>query len=272
MNKKLRGRGAQMPDEKDWLTLKLDPEGHYVDIDSFGAAFDAFRKAVNGLTAGKKKPERVTWILVELEIGSALASVAPIGDSAIGAATVARGLRIVKALEAGEGIPPDATSETLEGLRLLAEIGERAKLTTSISYNNVKVVMTHQTIEHARRLLEQPIFEDFGTVEGRLEMVNLHEKIECHVFDSFSGAKIPAEFKQAEVERLGRALGRRVELRGRIFTTQKGRITRIVADELEIIEDSNLPTIDEMAGFSPDFTGGIPSEKYVRSLRDGEDE
>ena len=45
---------------------------------------------------------------------------------------------------------------------------------------------------------------------------------------------------------------------------------RIKAEHLRILrERDELPTIAELGGKYPDFTGGLTSEEYVRRMRDG---
>ena len=58
--------------------------------------------------------------------------------------------------------------------------------------------------------------------------------------------------------------------RGRLERNARGEPIRVKAKQLYIFrEEKDLPTIAELGGKYPDFTGGLRSEEYVRRMRDG---
>jgi hypothetical protein len=49
-----------------------------------------------------------------------------------------------------------------------------------------------------------------------------------------------------------------------------GQMVSILVEELEILRNDNeLPTVAELVGSDPDFTGGLPADEWVRRVRDG---
>ena len=64
------------------------------------------------------------------------------------------------------------------------------------------------------------------------------------------------------------ALGEIVIASGQLWRDEHGEPLRLHVRKLEGIDTDNLPSVADVSGIAPNFTGGLSSEEYVRRLRD----
>jgi hypothetical protein len=110
-----------------------------------------------------------------------------------------------------------------------------------------------------------------GSVEGKLEMVSVHGRPRFIVYSSLTHKAVTCQFDRERL--LGAvkdALGKRVNVAGKVYSNGRGEPLRVLVERIRVLKDaSELPTIAEIRGIDPDFTGGLSTEDYVRSLRSG---
>ena len=112
-----------------------------------------------------------------------------------------------------------------------------------------------------------------GSVEGRVEMVSLHEgSRRFNVYHAVTNRAItcalPPELEERVIEDLKHR--RRVRVSGEISYTARGEALSVDVDRYRTLPDeAELPPLEATLGIAPDFTGGRSTEGYIRSLRDG---
>jgi hypothetical protein len=111
----------------------------------------------------------------------------------------------------------------------------------------------------------------FGSVEGRLEAISIHRGKKFVVYHAISNKAVNCHFEQEPMmELVLRSLGSRVLVSGEIFSNAKGEPVKVAVSNFSLIEDTGpLPTVAELTGSDPDFTGGLSTEEYIRSIRRG---
>ncbi len=113
--------------------------------------------------------------------------------------------------------------------------------------------------------------ECYGSIEGMLEQINLHDGANVfHIYPEIGPRKITCHFPSRLIDDAVTALGRRVEITGTlryragaIFPHQVA-VTEIKTYSLEI----ELPDWEDIRGRAPNATGEMSSEAFVRELRD----
>lgn len=253
------------------LTLRLEPSEKFVTVDVFVAAMTHFRRAVKGLTssAGRK----IDWVVVGLEIGSAEAALEPIGDAAIGLRAVELGGAAIRALEERKPLPAGVPDEFVDGMRDLAELGIRYRVRTKAGRGARLIALTRNVVEAVEELHEPETAEEFGSIEGALEGIDIHGKFECAIYTDLGGHRVAIEFEETKLGTVMQAFGRRVLARGTITSNKLGRPIRIHAETIEVLpSDEELPSIDDLVGIAPEITGRLSTNEYIRSLREGDDE
>ncbi len=181
----------------------------------------------------------------------------------------------VRPERATEVLRPSATVEVvatiLEGVTLLEERAERpahfsdaaleaAKsladmasddLPISLVGNGAAVApLSKQLVAHVEELLGHPTLSH-GTVEGRLERLNLHgQHNEFSVYDARTGHGVDCRFTdRVRLEHVLPAVGRRVAVRGLMRTRPNGRRLNIEASYIDVFPpDEQLPSADDVLG------------------------
>ena len=112
----------------------------------------------------------------------------------------------------------------------------------------------------------------FGSVEGRLEAINIHAEANIFfVYPVVGARKVKCFFSDVLKERAISSVDKNVLVSGTMrYRTGDPFPFEIEAAELiQNPDDSLLPTMQSLNGIVPDLTGGIPAEVYVRQVRDG---
>jgi hypothetical protein len=113
--------------------------------------------------------------------------------------------------------------------------------------------------------------EAVGSVEGRLEAISIHGGKKFVIYHSISKKAVNCRFEQEGImEKVIQSLGSRVIVSGEIFSNAKGEPVKVAVSDFGLIEGTGrLPTVAELTGSDPDFTGGLTTEEYIRSIRRG---
>ena len=113
--------------------------------------------------------------------------------------------------------------------------------------------------------------EALGSVEGRLEAISIHGGKKFVIYHSISKKAVNCHFEQEGImEKVLQSLGSRVIVSGEIFSNAKGEPVKVAVSGFGLIEGTGrIPTVAELTGSDPDFTGGLSTEDYIRSIRRG---
>jgi hypothetical protein len=95
------------------------------------------------------------------------------------------------------------------------------------------------------------IVRAIGTIEGRLEAVNVHGGVRhFYVYDSLTGERVMCDFgHRVASEQVGHALEHRVAVHGEITYRESGSVVRMSAQSLELFPpEEELPSSDDVRG------------------------
>ena len=112
-----------------------------------------------------------------------------------------------------------------------------------------------------------------GTVEGRLEFVNIHaDQNIFRICSAISPERVTCSFRPDKIEEAREALGRKIRVLGELTCPKGSKFPKTVKVEaIELLpEDGDLPSLMDLRGIAPDITGDLSSEEFVRNLRDAE--
>ncbi len=65
------------------------------------------------------------------------------------------------------------------------------------------------------------------------------------------------------------ALGRRVAVSGTVSANIKSEPVKVLVETIRELGVGELPATTDMTGSDPDFTGGMSTEDFIRSIRRG---
>lgn len=173
-------------------------------------------------------------------------------------------------------------------LNALDTLGDRSRpLLSAISklsepvgrrISSAKLTVGEETIELSQELRHriEAILEAeesaWGSVDGRLEAINVHDGANVfYIYPVIGPTRVKCLFPSEVRETAVAAVDREARVSGTLkYKAYAQHPYEIEVEELEPLPfEDELPTLASLRGISPDATGGLPSEKFVRQLRDG---
>ena len=171
-------------------------------------------------------------------------------------------------------LPPHFDEEALEAATELALAGRKDDLTVSVAVDRKRCVqLTPQAVDNIRQVMQGTRrYIDFGTIEGKLDTVSVRGGPNIVIWEVLTNYRvvcaIAPEMLAEILDNAKTFLGARVAVTGRI-TYANDRPKSIQVEKFR-----RLRTVDELPQFEAippiDITGGIPSEEYVRKMRDAQ--
>ncbi|MDO8811391.1 MAG: hypothetical protein Q7J38_05105 [Gallionella sp.] len=168
-------------------------------------------------------------------------------------------------------IPDDVDYSILEDLREIAAPVGRGVTTTQLSVGNEHVDMTEVFAKRIDVALADVEY-CHGSVEGRLEQINIHAGANVFtVYPEFGASSITCHFPHDLREDAIAAVNRRVSVYGNMKYRKNAPFPHhIDIEHLEIYQDADsLPSFDDLRGIAPSIGDGTPSEEVIRELRNG---
>lgn len=165
--------------------------------------------------------------------------------------------------------PPYLSEFALQKVDKLAGlIGKNGARGFHIESQAKEVEVTRNTQENIRKLL--PISRTaIGSVEGTLEIVNLHNKPRFIVYDAITHKAVTCEFNpEVFMARVKESLGKRVAVFGKLYKNVKGDTLRVSMERLELVDETNRFRSPEQEGWGePEFSKIRGTYDYLRNIR-----
>jgi hypothetical protein len=162
-------------------------------------------------------------------------------------------------------------ADLLEDIRGLAQpVGKQVK-SVAVLFDGSRLDLTPQLATRVDRALAVTD-ECEGSIEGMLEQINIHAGANTfHIYPDVGPRKLTCYFPVKLYDDAVSAVGRKVEVTGTLQYRARADWPHMIAvREIEAFPpESQLPDWDDLRGRAPDATGGLPSEVFVREMRDG---
>ena len=241
------------------LTLEID--GKDVTPEKFMRGVRAFFGLINEVTRGLAGPDQFVHWTVQVKDGSNLVGVVPThftvpeGVLANIYAAVQEG---IESLEDNDTEPVGFPEPALRHVReLTADVGTDDSDDTRVRVWTKKepVVVTHKALAHVTKILQEA-YEDFGTVEGRVQVISDQGALHVFVLEPVRNRRVRCYFNEDQLPAFMAAFRKRVEVKGKIKYRRDGVPISIYATGLKEFPDANdLPNFREMRGI---FKRGSP--------------
>ena len=255
----------------------------HVSLEDFTFQLDALKKVLaNAESSLSGEQAKIDWQIVALKHSSpAQVVLCPFSPSSIdrfedkASQTIDTVIYHLKALS---GLPSQRHQLTKISPKLLEHyehFGKRVlqgNLKVSLKSESDKV-RVRNNLKEIIEPLTLPETKLIGTVEGRMEYVNIHGgQNRFRIYSKIPPEQVFCSFSPDKMEEAREALGRKVKIFGELTYPRAGNFPKSVEVEtIELIpEDDDLPSIMDLRGIAPDITGDLYSEEHVRDLRDAE--
>ena len=259
----------------DKIVIKIFPrdDGKDVLLSDFSKEIDAFTRALEQadiLFSGRGR-RTAEFRIVDLHHSQATVVIGaePLEGSvdvrSIIADTFFSGLNM---LSERPVVPPGFTAGLVGLLRDLASPIGTSVSRTMVSWGSRS---TEISLAFKRCVYQVPLPDEreAGTVSGMMELVNLHNPQNTfRLYPDIGPNQINCRFTSGLFEDVKRGLGKYVEVAGEVFYRYGEKFTyRVDVEEIEVPDQTEAPTFEGLRGIAPNATGGIPSEEFVRELR-----
>ena len=183
----------------------------------------------------------------------------------IGAQVVRACVVGISLVEAESTRPAEFNDDALTHLRNIADATgngvRRVQLETPVA--RIVPTITRQTSAHVERIL--PYGYSLGTVEGRLEALNIHGQPRFTVYDAVTNRAERCYFRDDRLSEVTQAIGRKVIVTGQLRRDPEGRPQQVrPVDVFRVIDDAPVSPRADVAGL---FKGLGDSREYLEIIR-----
>jgi hypothetical protein len=265
--------------EEAAVTITLETEGHYVTLGDLARAAGDLSELVTSVAGDLGEETETTlnddqhWAVSNMRVGSAVLTVAPLvprleaksAQEVMG--TILGGLR---KLEAGaEDRPEHFPDQALYAARHLVGMLNDGVTRITLRSGN-EVIELSQRVQATVDALVRGVNEVLGSVEGRLEGLTVHGTRQASLYQSGTNRRIECRFPPELLKDMIEGFTHRVQVIGLIRYTRRGEPASVQVERVRRLRDRREgPSIADLAGIDPDFTGGLSPEEYLERLRDG---
>ena len=111
------------------------------------------------------------------------------------------------------------------------------------------MTVTKRLAANVEEIIGGPI-ESFGSVEGKLEGLLLHDRRTFYVWEALTGRRVECNFlNRIPLDEVLAAVGKRVAARGIVRRRRTGELVRVEAEELRVFRPQHeLPGLDDVVG------------------------
>lgn len=146
------------------------------------------------------------------------------------------------------------------------------KIGPSVIYINSREpvdLSTRVTVETLNQVQEltKVTYRSFGSLVGNLGSISVRRGKEFRVWDEKTNLPVKCTFDANQEDKAKDLLGKQVIVSGIINGDRNGRPLSVKVEALDPVGIVNdLPTIDEMFGLVPDFTGGLSLREFFEDV------
>ncbi len=252
------------------LTLNIEGPPGRVPASTLATVLTESLHILEDLRRSVARNQQVKWYVTGLRMGSAVAVLAAddLTDAPLRVShEYIHGLGVV---ESGEGLPsyfPDSSLTSLVRMTKVLGSDDARSLRASIGQDGESEVarVTKAAGAHVGEL-RSPRAHALGSITGILDTISLRgQRPKFQVLDPVSRRPVMCQFSTARTEAVKEVLGRRVTVQGTIIRNAKGQPLRVEEPAFEVV--AQTPPLTGLVGIDPEFTGGLPLDKYMELVR-----
>lgn len=159
---------------------------------------------------------------------------------------------------------------TLETFKAIASPATKHGIRVSVSADRDRVVRIDKDFDIKVTRLIAGDERERDELIGRVERVDIHNKNAFDIYPLFGPERVRCNAPKALQDQIVAAVGKYVSVEGVALYRKDAPFPYAMRVEAMSLRrpNSELPTMTSLHGIAPNATGGIPSEEFVRKLRD----
>jgi hypothetical protein len=171
------------------------------------------------------------------------------------------------AIDKSSDIPKESISQSiLEHAKELVSVLNDGVAQLSFSTPVYPAIHPTQRVAANVDYLTAPAYEDYSTIEGKIETLSVHGRTLFRIYDEITGHSIACFFREDKLAEAHGLFNKRVSVSGVAKYNRMGRAVSIRVENIrQLVGGIKLDQLKDI-----NITGGIPSEDYIRKLRDAE--
>lgn len=256
------------------IKLRLDGDPNNITLEAFITAVNGWFKLLKDVDTGISKlaDGSLEWLVSNLYMGSLVVEATPVSkieDKNYAPEVINTTINGLIKLEEDGLTPPYVTPSGLKTVRsMLKLIGNKGVYGIGIQNGAEKVILTARSSANVDQLLKIKR-TSIGSVEGSLEEISIHQKKPRYViYHHLTRKAVTCNFDREALEEIKDALGERVIVSGVVYYNAKNEPVRVEQSNLQKMKPKNkIPSIADISGSDPYFTGDFSTEDYIRSIR-----
>ena len=156
---------------------------------------------------------------------------------------------------------------SLDDLMAFRDLYGKLRKTKQLWFNGKEI--TSQFLANIDVILGKT-YKSEGSVKGRLESLNIHNKCECVLYPPVIGTRVVCTFPEELFEDVRSALKNNVTLFGTLYhKADKGFPERVHIREIVVHKSDECPvSLRDLKGSFGNCTGGLSALEFVRKIRD----
>lgn len=257
------------------LDVRVEGEAGSIPARAFLEVLRTSLEILDQLERAERLPSRLpgSWLIADLRTSSAVATLRR--PDAPHLQTQLRLLEGIGQLRESEELPPYFSPDIAEAL---VKIGKQARQpgVSGVSFQLPRTPESEPRVEQVSEAVvrnAQASVEGservLGSVAGVLDVINLRRG--AHVvslYDEETRRAVRCKFPDNLFDTMKEALGHRVRALGEVTRNRRGQVLRVNIDRVELLPDEpGAPSVDDLAGIAPWYTGDQSTEEYLRSVR-----
>ena len=145
------------------------------------------------------------------------------------------------------------------------------KLIASVLESPEETEITANSANNLKKLMPEA-YRSVGSIEGFLEGISVHNKLDVVVYESIHGKAVTCHIANSDLlPKIKESLGKRVKMTGEISRNSKSearRVNVVRAEDFKVFGmDMNVLPFRKLGGIDPDFTAGLTTEEFIRQIR-----
>jgi hypothetical protein len=246
----------------DTITLALNGE---VPVDDFSRAIEHFARLVSTLTEEVGRGVRISWVVDQLEAGSAITTIRGEADDLASVERVVRAYADVgEALAERRPIPfsPKVADEARAIVRLLGKSITSVRFETDET--DTVIVSPDVQPQHLPKII------GYGAVEGRVQTLSSRGRLRFTLYDALNDRAVICYVDEDRAELMRKIWGRRVIVEGLLTrdpATGQPQTVRSVT-RIEELPDNEPGSYRRAIGALRGRPLGLSPEDAIRRLRD----